>query len=218
MNKLETVIKSLVDDLMGLAKAAIKEYGFYEKWTSLPIEVHSYSFNDYLDMALDDADGNYEIAFNRLNLDSEKIFQSGTYFDSNTNKIYKVEFIINENMISYLLASYGGINSIMLEDYLFQSCLHEIGHMVDALKTFDGSKSKDEFNEYYSSLAEEYVKYNEWLKEQDPETMTTARGRMEYFKIPFEQRANEYGHVDTDLMFEILKDFDMFDEAYNERK
>ena len=90
--------------------------------------------------------------------------------------------------------------------------------MVDALKTFDGSKSKDEFNEYYSSLAEEYVKYNEWLKEQDPETMTTARGRMEYFKIPFEQRANEYGHVDTDLMFEILKDFDMFDEAYNERK
>lgn len=76
---------------------------------------------------------------------------------------------------------------------------------------------KDEFNEYYSSLAEEYVKYNEWLKEQDPETMTTARGRMEYFKIPFEQRANEYGHVDTDLMFEILKDFDMFDEAYNER-
>ena len=218
MNKLETVIKSLVDDLMGLAKAAIKEYGFYEKWTSLPIEVHSYSFNDYLDMALDDADGNYEIAFNRLNLDSEKIFQSGTYFDSNTNKIYKVEFIINENMISYLLASYGGINSIMLEDYLFQSCLHEIGHMVDALKTFDGSKSKDEFNEYYSSLAEEYVKYNEWLKEQDPETMTTARGRMAYFKIPFEQRANEYGHVDTDLMFEILKDFDMFDEAYNERK
>lgn len=218
MNKLETVIKTLVDDLMGLAKAAIKEYGFNEKWDSLPIEVHSYSFNDYLDMALDDADGNYEIAFNRLNLDSEKIFQSGTYFDSNTNKIYKVEFIINENMISYLLASYGGINSIMLEDYLFQSCLHEIGHMVDALKTFDGSKSKDEFNEYYSSLAEEYVKYNEWLKEQDPETMTTARGRMEYFKIPFEQRANEYGHVDTDLMFEILKDFDMFDEAYNERK
>lgn len=169
-------------------------------------------------MALDDADGNYEIAFNRLNLDSEKIFQTGTYFDSNTNKIYKVEFIINENMISYLLASYGGIDSIMLKDFLYQSCLHEIGHMVDALKTFDGSKSKDEFNEYYSSLAEEYVKYNEWLKEQDPETMTTARGRMEYFKIPFEQRANEYGHVDTDLMFEILKDFDMFDEAYNERK
>lgn len=217
MNKLETIINTVGNDLMGLAKAAIKEYGFNEKWDSLPIEVRSYGFNQYLDMALDDADGDYEIAFNRLNLDSEKIFQSGTYFDSNTNKIYKVEFIINENMISYLLASYGGINSIMLEDYLFQSCLHEIGHMVDALKTFDGSKSKDEFNEYYSSLAEEYVKYNEWLKEQDPETMTTARGRMEYFKIPFEQRANEYGHVDTDLMFEILKEFDKFNEAYNER-
>ena len=72
----------------------------------------------------------------------QKIFQTGTYFDSNTNKICKVEFMINENMISYLLASYDGINSIMLEDYLFQSCLHEIGHMVDALKTFDGSKSK----------------------------------------------------------------------------
>ena len=218
MNKLETIINTVGNDLMGLAKAAIKEYGFNEKWDSLPIEVRSYGFNAYLDMALDDADDDYEIAFTRLKLDSSKTFQTGTYFDSNTNKIYKVEFIINENMISYLLASYGGINSIMFEDYLFQSCLHEIGHMVDALKTFDGSKSKDEFNEYYSSLAEEYVKYNEWLKEQDPETMTTARGRMEYFKIPFEQRANEYGHVDTDLMFEILKDFDMFDEAYNERK
>lgn len=218
MNKLETIINTVGNDLMGLAKAAIKEYGFNEKWDSLPIEVRSYGFNAFLDMALDDADGNYEIAFKRLQLDSEKIFQTGTYFDSNTNKICKVEFIINENMISYLLASYGGINSIMLEDYLFQSCLHGIGHMVDALKTFDGSKSKDEFNEYYSSLAEEYVKYNEWLKEQDPETMTTARGRMEYFKIPFEQRANEYGHVDIDLMFEILKDFDMFNEAYNERK
>lgn len=218
MNKLETIINTVGNDLMGLAKAAIKEYGFNEKWDSLPIEVRSYGFNQYLDMALDDADGNYEIAFKRLQLDSEKIFQTGTYFDPNTNKISEVEFIINENMISYLLASYDGIDSIILEDYLFQSCLHEIGHMVDALKTFDGSKSKDEFNEYYSSLAEEYVKYNEWLKEQDPETMTTARGRMEYFKILFEQRANEYGHVDTDLMFEILKDFDMFDEAYNERK
>lgn len=110
-------------------------------------------------------------------------------------------------MIAYLLASYGGIDSIMLKDYLYQSCLHEIGHMVDALKIFDGSNDNDAntFMEYYRSLDDDYLKYNEWLKEQDPETMTTARGRMEYFKIPFEQRANEYGHVDTDLMFEILK-------------
>ena len=43
MNKLETVIKTLVDDLMSLAKAAIKEYGFNEKWDSLPIEVRSYT-------------------------------------------------------------------------------------------------------------------------------------------------------------------------------
>ena len=43
MNKLETVINTVGNDLMGLAKAAIKEYGFYEKWTSLPIEVRSYT-------------------------------------------------------------------------------------------------------------------------------------------------------------------------------
>lgn len=218
MNKLETLINTVGNDLMGLAKAAIKEYGFNEKWDSLPIEVHSYGFNEFLDMALDDADGNYEIAFKRLHLDSEKIFQSGTYFDSNTNKICKVEFLINENMISYLLASYGGIDSIMLEDYLFQSCLHEIGHMVDALKNFDGSKSKDEFNEYYGSLAEEYVKYNEWIKEQDPETMTTARARMEYYKISNEQRANEYGHFNLDLLFKILQEIDKVDNDETERE
>jgi hypothetical protein len=40
---------------------------------------------------------------------------------------------------------------------------------------------------------------------------------MAYYKLPHEQRANEYGHVDADLLFEILKDFDKFDEAYNER-
>lgn len=73
MNKLETIINTVGNDLMGLAKAAIKEYGFNEKWDSLPIEVRSYGFNQYLDMALDDADGNYEIAFNRLNLDSKDI-------------------------------------------------------------------------------------------------------------------------------------------------
>ena len=73
MNKLETIINTVGNDLMGLAKAAIKEYGFNEKWDSLPIEVRRYGFNQYLDMALDDADGNYEIAFNRLNLDSKDI-------------------------------------------------------------------------------------------------------------------------------------------------
>ena len=217
MNKLETLINTVGNDLMGLAKAAMKEYGFFEKWDSLPIEVHSYGFNQYLDMALDDADGNYEIAFERLHQDSSKIFQTVTYFYSETNKISEVEFIINENMISYLLASYGGIDSIMLEDYLFQSCLHEIGHMVDALKIFDGSKSKDEFNEYYGSLAEEYVKYNEWLKEQDPKTLTAARARMEYYKIPYEQRANEYGHVNLDLLFKILQEMDKIDNDDKER-
>lgn len=43
MNKLETVINTVGNDLMGLAKAAIKEYGFNEKWDSLPIEVRSYN-------------------------------------------------------------------------------------------------------------------------------------------------------------------------------
>ena len=72
MNKLETVINTVGNDLMGLAKAAIKEYGFYEKWTSVPIEVRSYSFNDYLDMALDETEGDYEIIFKRLQVDSRK--------------------------------------------------------------------------------------------------------------------------------------------------
>jgi len=120
-------------------------------------------------------------------------------------------------MISYLLASYGGIESISLEDYLHESCKHEIGHMTDALKNFDGSKSKDEFNEYYGSLAQEYVKYHEWLKEQDPATMTAARARMEYYKIPYEQRANEYGHVNLDLLFKILQEMDKIDNDDKER-
>ena len=218
MNKLETLINTVGNDLMGLAKAAIKEYGFNEKWDSLPIEVRSYGFNAFLDTALEDADGDYEIAFTRLKLDSSKIFQTGTYFYLETNKIGKVEFMINENMISYLLASYGGIDSIMLEDYLFQSCLHEIGHMVDALKNFDGSKSKDEFNEYYASLAKEYVAYHEWLKERDPATITAARARMEYYKIPYEQRANEYGHVNVDLLFRILQEMDKIDNDDKERE
>ena len=218
MNKLETVINTVGNDLMGLAKAAIKEYGFDKKWDSLPIEVRSYGFNEYLDMALDDADGNYEIAFNRLHLDSGKIFQTGTYFDPNTNKISGIEFIINENMISYLLASYDGIDSIMLEDYLYQSCLHEIGHMVDALKTFNGSKDGNAFIEYYRSLDDDYLKYNDWLKEQDSETMTSARARMEYYKIPHEQRANEYGHVNLDMLFKILQEMDKVDNDDIERE
>lgn len=220
MNKLETVIKTLVDDLMGLAKAAIKEYGFFEKWTSLPIEVSSYSFNDYLDMALDETEGDYEIIFKRLQVDSRKVFQTETYFDPKTNKISEIKFLINENMIAYLLASYGGIDSIMLEDYLYQSCLHEIGHMVDALKIFDGSNDNDTnaFIEYYRTLDDDYLKYNEWLKEQDSETMTTARARMEYYKIPHEQRANEYGHVNLDLLFKVLQEMDKVDNDDTERE
>ena len=218
MNKLETMLNTVGNDLMGLAKAAIKEYGFREKWDSLPIEVCSCSLNDYLNMALEDADGDYEIAFKRIRLDSGKIFQTGTYFDPDTNKISKIEFIINENMISQLLASYGGIDSVMLEDYLWQSCLHEIGHMVDALKNFDGSKSIDEFNEYYASLAKEYVKYHEWIKEEGPKTITSARARMEYYKIPYEQRANEYGHVNLDLLFKILQEMDKIDHDDKERE
>lgn len=218
MNKLETVIKGLVDDLMGLAKEAIKEYGFFEKWTSLPIEVRSYSFNDYLDMALDETEGDYEIIFKRLRVDSRKVLQTETYFDPKTNKISEIKFLINENMIAYLLASYGGIDSIMLEDYLYQSCLHEIGHMVDALKTFNGSKDGNAFIEYYRSLDDDYLKYNDWLKEQDPDTMTSARARMEYYKIPHEQKANEYGHVNLDLLFKILQEMDKVDNDDEERK
>ena len=217
MNKLETLLNILGNDLMGLAKAAIEEYGFHDKWDSLPISVNSYSSNDYLDTALEDADGDYEIAFKRYQMDSRKIFQTGTYFDPNTNKISEIEFMVSEDMISYLLASYGGIESISLEDYLHESCKHEIGHMVDALKTFDGSKGKDEFTEYYSSLAEEYLKYNDWIKEHDPETMTTARARMEYYKISNEQRANEYGHVNLDLLFKILQEMDKVDDDETER-
>lgn len=211
MNKLETMIQTVADDLMSLAKAALEEYGFHDKWDSLPIEAISYSLNDYLDMALEDANGDYEIAFKRIQLDSRKIFQTGTYFDPNTNKITEIEFMINEHMISQLLASYGGIESISLEDYFHESCKHEIGHMIDALKTFDGSKGKEAFTEHYKSLAEEYVKYDEWIKEQDPETITTARARMEYYKIPYEQRANEYGHVNLDLLFKILQEMDIVD-------
>lgn len=218
MNKLETMLNVLGNDLMGLAKAAIKEYGFHDKWDSLPISVNSYSSNDYLDTALEDADGDYEIAFKRYQLDSRKIFQTGTYFDPNTNKISEIEFMVSEDMISYLLASYGGIESISLEDYLHESCKHEIGHMIDALKTFDGSKGKDEFTEYYRSLAEEYLKYNDWIKEQDPDTMTTARARMEYYKISNEQRANEYGHVNLDLLFKILQEMDKVDNDDKERE
>lgn len=218
MNKLETLLNVLGKDLMGLAKAAMKEYGFHDKWDSLPISVNSYSSNDYLDTALEDADGDYEIAFKRYQLDSRKIFQTGTYFDPNTNKISEIEFMVSEDMISYLLASYGGIESISLEDYLHESCKHEIGHMIDALKTFDGSKGKDEFTEYYRSLAEEYLKYNEWIKEQDPDTMTTARARMEYYKISNEQRANEYGHVNLDLLFKILQEMDKVDDDETERE
>lgn len=218
MNKLETMLQTLRNDLMSLAKAAIEEYGFHDKWDSLPISVSSYSSNEYLDVALEDADGDYEIAFKRYQLDSRKIFQTGTYFDPSTNKISEIEFMISEDMISYLLASYSGIESISLEDYLHESCKHEIGHMVDALKTFDGSKGKEAFTEYYRSLAEEYLKYNDWIKEQDPETMTTARARMEYYKISNEQRANEYGYVNLDLLFKILQEIDKVDNDETERK
>ena len=218
MNKLETTIKTLTNDLMSLGKAAIEEYGFQEKWDSLPVSVNNYSLNNYLEMALEDADGDYEIAFKRIQQDSRKIIQTGTYFDLNTNKINEIEFMINEHMISQLLARYGGIDSIMLEDYLHELCKHEIVHMIDALKIFDGSKGKEAFTEYYSSLDEEYLKYDEWIKEQDPETMTTARARMEYYKIPHEQRANEYGHVNLDLLFKVLQEMDKVDNDDEERE
>lgn len=218
MNKLETMIQTLATDLMSLGKAAIEEYGFQEKWDSLPVSVNNYSLNDYLEMALEDADGDYEIAFKRIQQDSRKIIQTGTYFDLNTNKINEIEFMINEHMISQLLARYGGIDSIMLEDYLHELCKHEVGHMIDALKIFDGSKGKEAFTEYYSSLDEEYLKYDEWIKEQDPETMTTARARMAYYKIPHEQRANEYGHVNLDLLFKILQEIDKIEDDDKERE
>lgn len=218
MNKLEIMIETLKNDLMSLGKAAIEEYGFREKWDSLPVSVINYSLNKYLEMALEDANGDYEIAFKRFQSDSRKIIQTGTYFDPDTNKINEIEFMISEHMISQLLARYGGIDSIMLEDYLHELCKHEIGHMVDALKIFDGSKGKEAFIEYYKSLAEEYAKYDEWIKEQDPETITTARARMKYYKISNEQRANEYGHVNLDLLFKTLQEIDKVDNDDKERE
>lgn len=218
MNKLETMIIKLGGDLLDLAKAAMTEYGFYGTWNTLPVEVKSYSTNDFLETSLEDTDGDYEAAFKRVQADSRKIFQTGTYFDPDTNKICQIEFMINEPMIAYLLASYGGIDSVMLEDYLYECCKHEIGHMIDALKTFDGSKGKDAFNEYYSSLAKEYIEYNRWHDAQDPETMTTAKARMEYYKIPREQRANEYGHVNLDLLFQVLQQIDEVDDDDIERE
>jgi len=50
------------------------------------------------------------------------------------------------------------------------------------------------------------------------ETVTTARARMEYYKIPHEQRANEYGHVNLDLLFKILQEMDKVDNDDEERE
>lgn len=215
MDKVEAMLNKINKDIPTIANAAMMEYGLYKKWHTLPINMHVFTPAGYLEYLLDEMDGDYELAFSRFVNDEKKIMQTAPVFDTDTYEIIEINFIINAYMISHLLANYGK-DFLRLEEYLYEACKHEVGHMVDALIELEG-KNKEECFAYYEKMADEYKEFDEWYSAQIPETMTTARGRMEYHKLPHEQRANKYGHVDTDLMFEILKDFDKFDEAYNER-
>lgn len=214
MNKVEAILNKINKDLSTIANDAMMEYGLYEKWHTLPINMYAFTPAGYLEYLLDKMNGNHEDAFTTFMNDERKIIQTISYFDAKTNKITEFDFVINMYMITCLLANYG---TMRLEEYLYEACKHEVGHMIDALIELDG-KGIDVRSKYYDDMADEYKRFDEWYDAQTPETMTTVQGRMEYFKIPFEQRANEYGHVDTDLVFEILKEFDKFNEAYNERE
>ena len=223
MDKLEALINKINLEVPLILDSAMVEYELYDKWHSSlnnkhewrtsPINMFAFSPAEYLDYLMEKMNGNHEHAFAHFKNDERKIMQTIPYFDMGTNKITELDFIINEYMITYLLANYG---TLRLEEYLHEICKHEVGHIVDNFIELDG-KGPDVRCRYYNDMGEAYKRFDEWYAEQTPETMTTAQGRMEFFKIPFEQRANEYGHVDTDLMFGILKDFDKFDEAYNER-
>lgn len=224
MDKVEALLNKIDLEVPLILDSAMVEYELYDKWDSSPINklewrtspinMFAFSPGEYLDYLFEKMNGNHEHAFARFKNDERKIMQIVPYFDPHTSKITDIDFVINKYMITYLLANYGNLR---LEEYLHEACKHEVGHIVDAFIELDG-KDPHVRCEYYKDMDEAYKRFDEWYAEQTPETMTTARGRMEYFKIPFEQRANEYGHVDTDLMFEILKDFDKFDEAYNENE
>lgn len=214
MDKIEAMLNKINENLSTIANAAMIEYGLYEKWHALPINMHAFTPSEYLVYLLDEMNGDYELAFSRFVNDEKKVIQTVPYFDLDTNKILEIDFIINVHMITYLLANYG---TLRLEEYMYEACKHEIGHMVDNLIELDGKDADTRFA-YFKKTNDDYNSFNDWYTAQTPETTTTAEGRMAYYKLPHEQRANEYGHVDTDLLFEILKDFDKFDEAYGERE
>lgn len=224
MDKVEALLYKIDIEVPLIVDNAMVEYELYDKWYSSlsnkhelrtsPINMHAFTPGEYLEYLLEKMNGNHEHAFACFKNNERKIMQTIPYFYPSTNRILEFDFVINKYMIAHLLANYG---TLRLEEYLHEACKHEVGHIVDAFIELDG-KGPDVRREYYDKMGEAYKRFDEWYAEQTPETMTTTRRRMEYFKIPFEQRANEYGHVDTELMFEILKDFDKFDEAYNERK
>lgn len=214
MDKVEAMLNKINKDIPTIANNAMIEYGLYKKWHTLPINMHTFTPAGYLEYLLDEMNGDHELTFSRFVKDEKKIMQTAPIFDTDTYEIIEIDFIINVHMIAYLMANYG---TLRLEEYIHEACKHEVGHMVDALIELEG-KDKEECFAYYKKMIDEYTSFNDWHAAQTPETTTTAEGRMAYYKLPHEQRANEYGHVDTDLLFEILKDFDKFDEAYNERE
>lgn len=224
MDKVEALLNKIDLEVPLIVDNAMVEYELYDKWNASPINKHElrtspinmFAFTpvEYLEYLMEKMNGNHEAAFTSFKNDERKIIQTVSYADPDTSKITEFDFVINKYMIAHLLANYG---TLRLEEYLHEACKHEVGHIVDVFIELDG-KGPQVRCKYYDDMGKAYKRFDEWYAAQTPETMTTARGRMEYFKIPFEQRANEYGHVDTNLMFEILKEFDMFDEAYNERK
>ena len=224
MDKVEALLNKIDLEVPLIVDNAMVEYELYEKWwysspinkhelRTSPINMFAFSPAEYLEYLMEKMNGNHEHAFASFKNDERKIMQIVPYFDPGTNKILEVDFVINKYMITHLLANYG---TLRLEEFLHETCKHEVGHIVDAFIELDG-KGPQVRCKYYEDMGEASKRFDEWYAAQTPETMSTSRGRMEYFKIPYEQRANEYGHVDTDLMFEILKDFDKFDDAYNER-
>jgi hypothetical protein len=214
MDKVEAMLNKINKDLSTIANDAMIEYGLYEKWHTLPINMYAFDPSEYLEYLLGEINSDYELAFSRFANDEKKIMQTVPYFDLDTNKILEIDFITHVHMIAYLMANYG---TLRLEEYMHEACKHEIGHMIDNLIELDG-KDADVRLAYFEKMNDEYTSFNDWYAAQTSETTTTAEGRMAYYKLPHEQRANEYGHVDADLLFEILKDFDKFDEAYNERE
>lgn len=224
MDKIELLLNKINMEVPLIVDNAMVEYELYEKWNpssinmhewrTSPINIYAFTPGEYLEYLMEKMNDNHEHAFASFKNDERKIIQTIPHFDPRTNKILYFDFIINKYMIANLLANYG---TLRLEEYLHEVCKHEVGHIVDVFIELDG-KGADVRCEYYNNMGDEYKRFDEWCAEQTPETMTSAQGRMEYFKISYEQRANEYGHADTDLMFEILKEFDKFNESYDERE